>query len=390
MYIVDEKIFGHKIIFSAWSSFFSAMFQTEMQEKMTGKVILDDIEIENMLLLCKFLYGVSVDVNFDSCVQLMKLAHRFEIKQLMVFCAEYFQEKISKENCCQYMVQVDSIGCMELGASLFSFVLKNLGAISPANIALLSSNLMSEIIRCSDLNISEELLFEIFIGWLESNPLFQNEEYLSSILPFIRFPLMSVDFLVHRVEQSPIMNCSVASILLLEAYRYHCTKTTNFLQSSKLIDAADGRMQERGREIVIFGEESGDIVSSSSTMSTSHPISHMKRKDDKYWLPADSDSANVSIRFDSCYRLYSIRFMNRHSLNFSFMIKRSEREEWSEVISGSSGQHKEIKEIFLTKANGFEPSAVTGCLFQVCLFGKAHPNCHTSIYWLEITGKPSL
>ena len=60
------------------------------------------------------------------------------------------------------------------------------------------------------------------------------------------------------------------------------------------------RLKPRGKEVVLFGGDNavGQIEEYSGFVSHSHPVHFIKTKDERYWLPTDSDAAYIVIRFD--------------------------------------------------------------------------------------------
>ena len=136
------------------------------------------------------------------------------------------------------------------------------------------------------------------------------------------------------------------------------------------------RLKPRGKEVVLFGENGmneegliqivGHIEQYSGFVSESHPVTLVKCKDSRYWLPTDSDSAFIVITFDEAQRrreearsvakLYStpggateqdgrtrlrrltaIRFQNRYSTTFEVYFRRREADEWSTLVAPQVG-----------------------------------------------------
>ncbi len=62
---------------------------------------------------------------------------------------------------------------------------------------------------------------------------------------------------------------------------------------------------------------------------------------------------------------------------------------WSELVPRvASGEHKSVREFVFNKKSGFHAPVTAGFLL-VTLYGRTDPNYHTSLYWLEVMGKPS-
>jgi hypothetical protein len=67
------------------------------------------------------------------------------------------------------------------------------------------------------------------------------------------------------------------------------------LAAALAVSLLPDRFRERGLEHVIFGPTSGTFYNCSSSISHNHPLSNLRRKNDKYWLPSDAESAQVRV-----------------------------------------------------------------------------------------------
>ncbi len=65
------------------------------------------------------------------------------------------------------------------------------------------------------------------------------------------------------------------------------------LATALAVSLLPDRFRERGLTHVIFGPTSGTFYNCSSSISHNHPLSNLRRKNDKYWLPSDAESAQV-------------------------------------------------------------------------------------------------
>lgn len=59
---------AHKAILSARSSVFAAMFDSDMQEKVSNEVIIEDLEFDVFLNMLEFIYSSDDSVLDSGCV----------------------------------------------------------------------------------------------------------------------------------------------------------------------------------------------------------------------------------------------------------------------------------------------------------------------------------
>ena len=172
----------------------------------------------------------------------------------------------------------------------------------------------------------------------------------------------------------------------------------------------------------------GQIDEYSGFVSHSHPVHFIKTKDERYWLPTDSDAAYIVIRFDDSTegfmdtsrgelsnasfpaassagvmvnggggtsargreqegrtrlrRLTAFRFQNRYSTTFEVWYRRRSTDDWSILIAPQpSGPMKGIKEVLFTKGS------IPAQSIKIVIRGRPNTSYSTSIYWVEVCGR---
>ena len=297
------------------------------------------------------------------------------------------------ERCCDVVEKDSSLGFWIATEALLPFLLKHMDDIPPVTISALPVSVMECILLDSDGSIAEENLFLLFLQWFECHKNELNDEVLGFLLKLFRFPLMMADFLVTQVETSAIISCSVAELLLFEAYRYHCSHSGKFRKIYRTsVELADTRMQERGPGIIIFGENAGEIISASPGTNSFAPVSCIRGKDNSCFSFGNYDGGSIEIKFSGCYRLLSMRICTRYCYRFSFKIKRQHGDEWTNVLGDAwscdvNDIKPDIEEISFSKREGFDTDHVTGRFVQLSISGLSARLWYPGVNWLEIIGK---
>ncbi|KAK0076854.1 hypothetical protein PV325_004762 [Microctonus aethiopoides] len=128
MIIIDEKeIPVHKIILAAYSPVFLAMFKTDMTESADKQIIITDIEVDIMQKVVEFMYTGTINPvpNYDILLSILKVADKYEIKDLKVLCEEKLSEKITVENVLEILEKSSLYGGPLLTKSVSYFMVKN-------------------------------------------------------------------------------------------------------------------------------------------------------------------------------------------------------------------------------------------------------------------------
>lgn len=439
----DEEFPAHRIILAAWSAPFKAMFSSGMREAQDKEVHIEDVDPHFFKLMLKFMYTGSIKLNGNSCLPLLSISNRYEVNALKEQCEEYISRKIDTFNCCSFLSAAERFTCEDLYSECMKFIKENFQSIcGREEFRSLNRSCLKDLIKSCDIVVDkEETVLEALIDWASEN----KEEDVEDILQYIRFPLLSVEYLARVVENNTVLSqYSSLRDLLFEAYRFHAlsqadvdiglvsdastitqgispspvpassgtssaTYPLSTSNSASLSDAGSGtdrdraaspdhvpivfedeellRRRERGVEMVVFGEGCGQFRNAPGSLSENYQIAHIRQKDDKYWLPASAEKAVIEIMFDKPCRITALRLHNRHSKTFSVSIRMSEREEWRDLIPRTpSGPHKCLKE-FQFKRKEENPKIHAARFMRVRLEGRPSAAYHTSIYWLEVRGK---
>ena len=121
-----EKIFDcHKVILSARSPVFRAMFQAEMEEKKTNKVDINDLDPDILAEMLHFIYTGKTPKLDDFAGQLLGVADRYQIEKLKIICEEFLCMSLNVENCVDLLITGDLYNADNLKRFSLKFISRN-------------------------------------------------------------------------------------------------------------------------------------------------------------------------------------------------------------------------------------------------------------------------
>ena len=125
-----DKIFEcHEFILSARSPVFKAMFQVEMKEKKTKKVVVKDIHPDVFEELLTFIYTGKCP-NVDNLTRaLFGAADKYQVELLKTICIEKLCNRIDVKNCVDFLIIGDMYQADILKKISLDFISKNVGII---------------------------------------------------------------------------------------------------------------------------------------------------------------------------------------------------------------------------------------------------------------------
>mmetsp|Transcript_75130 Transcript_75130/g.242921 ORF Transcript_75130/g.242921 Transcript_75130/m.242921 type:complete len:546 (-) Transcript_75130:315-1952(-) len=122
-----QEVKAHRCILSARSVYFRTMFASQFREGRQGaKVEVCDTSATAFRSLLRFLYTDELLVDDSDVVQLMRLAHRYEILPVYEHCRLYALRNLSAKNCIPWLVEAQEYGIEELRRSALLAVAQHL------------------------------------------------------------------------------------------------------------------------------------------------------------------------------------------------------------------------------------------------------------------------
>lgn len=124
--IGDTRLPAHSAILAARSKVFAAMLKSPMRESITKEVVLEDVDVDIMREMLRFLYTGGVEpqvLEEDSgTMALLQAAHHFEVPLLEECCAQVVGARLQVETAAEVLQAADSMNCLSLRDTCLAFV----------------------------------------------------------------------------------------------------------------------------------------------------------------------------------------------------------------------------------------------------------------------------
>uniref|UniRef100_A0A671RT61 Kelch-like protein 20 n=1 Tax=Sinocyclocheilus anshuiensis TaxID=1608454 RepID=A0A671RT61_9TELE len=200
-----KKIYAHRVILSACSPYFRAMFTGELAESRQTEVVIRDIDERAMELLIDFAYTSQVTVEEGNVQTLLPAACLLQLAEIQEACCEFLKRQLDPSNCLGIRAFADTHSCRELLRIADKFTQHNFQEVMESEeFMLLPANQLIDIISSDELNVrSEEQVFNAVMAWVKYN----HSSVLSwqQVLQHVRLPLLSPKFLVGTVGSDPLI-----------------------------------------------------------------------------------------------------------------------------------------------------------------------------------------
>ena len=110
----STEIFGHRAILAACSSYFEAMFSTDMMESREEKVLIQEMDSGVLARLIDFAYTGEIELTADNVLELLSASSRLQIEEVQDLCCDFLREQLDPHNCLEIRGFAEQYGCCEL------------------------------------------------------------------------------------------------------------------------------------------------------------------------------------------------------------------------------------------------------------------------------------
>ena len=198
----DSGVGAHKLVLSAASPVFKAMFTSQMKESAARDI---PVAFSRTVIAClvEFVYLGEVSADSDTLVPLYAAADHYAIEGLVRVCKKHLvNPNIAMNNCFQWYFDSLQWGQLteELATSFLTFIADHFfEALSSPHFVLLPYEAMLDLLQRRDLDANEIVVFEGVSQWIEGNEDAQNDQ-AKTLMEHVRYPLISPAYLVSKVR----------------------------------------------------------------------------------------------------------------------------------------------------------------------------------------------
>ncbi|KAK6011864.1 BTB And Kelch, partial [Ostertagia ostertagi] len=195
--VKGTRINAHRLVLTACSNYFKAMFTNEMAE---SRLRIEMVDMEASTL--------DADVNVQS---ILPAACLLQLNEVQEVCCEFLKKQLDPSNCLGIRAFADTHACRELLRSADKYTLHNFqDVVGTEEFLMLPVNQLVELISSEELHVrSEEQVFAAVIQWVRFD-LPARKQFLSKLLEHVRLPLCHPKFLVSTVSEDALVKADAA------------------------------------------------------------------------------------------------------------------------------------------------------------------------------------
>ncbi|XP_076619748.1 kelch-like protein 5 [Colletes latitarsis] len=214
---------AHRLVLSAGSEYFAAMFTSSLRESAQNEVELMGVDGDALWALVCYCYTGCIELREDSIETLLATARLLQLNPVVKACCQFLRKQLHPSNCLGIRMFADMQGCTDLLEHAHAYTTKNFMEVTKNQEFLsLSANEVAKLLESEDLNVpSEETIFHALMTWLEHGPENRRED-ASRLLSLVKLPLLSPAFIADNIESNEMFkDQKVVQELVMEALKYH-------------------------------------------------------------------------------------------------------------------------------------------------------------------------
>ncbi|XP_059618147.1 kelch-like protein 5 [Phlebotomus argentipes] len=200
-----QRISAHRVVLSAASDYFEAMFTGDFRESREEEVILNEIPGDDLRRLVKFCYTGELELSEESSVEsvktLMSSANLLQLKSVVRDCGAFLKRYLHSSNCLGIAVFADQHSCDALLEAARKYANQHfLEVCKKQEFLQISAVQLGKLLASDDLNVpSEEDVFRALLAWFQHASK-ERKVYIPDLLVLIRLHHLSPEFIVDQVK----------------------------------------------------------------------------------------------------------------------------------------------------------------------------------------------
>ncbi|XP_071628490.1 kelch-like protein 5 [Temnothorax longispinosus] len=219
----NKRVPAHRLVLSAGSEYFAAMFTNSLRESAQNEIELMDVDGDALWALVLYCYTSCIELQEDSVETLLVTACLLQLNPVIKACCQFLVKQLHPSNCLGIRMFADTQGCSELVEYAHAYTTEHFMEVTKnQEFLLLSANEVAKLLESEDLNVpSEETIFHALVTWLEHDPENRSKD-ASKLLGLVKLPLLSPAFIADNIESNEMFKDQrMSQELVMEALKYH-------------------------------------------------------------------------------------------------------------------------------------------------------------------------
>ncbi|CAI5647696.1 unnamed protein product [Oreochromis niloticus] len=238
----------HKVVLSAFSPYFQAMFTCGLKETQGGEIPLRDTSAQSLRLLLDYMYRGELPLSNNNIQGVAVAAFLLHVDGAFRLCQSHMEACMDPSNCVGLYHWARNLGATGLADCALRYLCQHFAQVCEEEEVLeLDAQSLGELLGLDDLNVSqEEVVLELVLRWVEKcRGDSEREAQAVELLRHVRLELVDPGFLRKARRRNPVLLRDAECFGMIDAV----------LQTSGLCEAA-----APPRRALRYGMETTDLL----------------------------------------------------------------------------------------------------------------------------------
>ncbi|XP_065585037.1 kelch-like protein 5 isoform X2 [Artemia franciscana] len=219
----NKRISAHRVILSAASDYFDAMFTSDVREANQTEVEIRQVDPDALQSLVQYCYTGLVEIQEDNVEGLLAAACLLQLSPVVDECCIFLIKQLHPSNCLGIKIFADAQSCTELFNVAENFTADHfMEVIKNQEFLALPCSEVIKLLSSDNLNVfNEEAVFQAMVAWIKHD-LDGRKQHLCTLLSLIKLPQLTPHFIADHIETEPLFRDDYGcQDLIREALMFH-------------------------------------------------------------------------------------------------------------------------------------------------------------------------
>lgn len=192
LFISFDRVSAHRLVLSATSAYFRAMFNGSLRESQEEEITLGDVLGEPLEMIVQYCYSGRIDLREENVETLLATACLLQMNSVVTACCNFLAKQLHPSNCIGFALFAEQQSCYTLldlankyTNNHFMCVCKN------QEFYQLDVKQLANLLKSDDLNVTtEQDVFHALMSWVQHD-LAKREKHVPELLSLVRLPLLT-------------------------------------------------------------------------------------------------------------------------------------------------------------------------------------------------------